>query len=175
MPADILKQLAGMKSELVGARQHREELQRVWEHERFTGPDIAEAHALSEYRSGVAYRVPGQEADPGRERALECALASRIAQDADIGVEPVAAFGKNAFRLVHRRAQRELEEARQAERDAGRIVADFIEIHRDELEALEEEAERARIDDAIQSGSAERIREVLGLKGKALTTANLAG
>jgi hypothetical protein len=175
MPEPLKQKLATLKTDLVDARLHREELQRIADHERFTGPDIPEANALSEYHNGVNNRVPGFAPDPGRARALECALAARLAQDADIGIESLPALGRNTFRLTHHRAAREAEEARQAERDAGRIVADFIEIHRDELEALEEEAERQRISDAIESGSADKIRAALGFKGKALTTANLAG
>jgi hypothetical protein len=170
--SDLREQLAALRGNVSDARVQREDKDRIYRHEQFTGPHIEEAAELTEARRKLDNRVPGAPS-PESVRELEAALASRITQDPDIGITPREAFGKLTFQLVSRKAARELREAQDAERAAGQAVAAFLTEHGDELQRLADEQDKQAVSDAIGSGSVERIREVLGLKGKALTTADL--
>ncbi len=164
-----VEELAQLQTAVAEATACREALQRKRDYERFFGANIDEVKALEKYMHDIEYHVHG--ADEAAERALQRDVAARIASDPDIALEPI----QGGFKLVSRKASRELDEAINTERRAGFALHNFEQTHRDELAAIAAERERHSFREALESGDAALVRHALGLTGKALTTADLQG
>jgi Mg/Co/Ni transporter MgtE len=137
---------------------------------------VDEVRALREYSEGVRFKKPGYSADPATRRALVAALVERIARDENLDLESLAPDGGGAacFRVIDRRTEAALAEARRAEAEATRALRAFDEEHALELAAEEDEQRRQKVAEALASNDARRITEALGLGARALTTSDFA-
>lgn len=109
--------------------------------------------------------------DPQKRRDLLCTLARELLVNEDLTLS----MQGHAFRVDNLAPARRAEAARKGLADASRERDRYYALHKEELEHLERARRRAETQSALDSGDVKRIRDVLGLNQKTLTTDSLAG